>query len=722
MVKRPGFIIERDAKELTALRPEIQTLADSERDALGFLPAKAFEEAIGRGRLIAAVVEEEGVRVFAGYLLHSGVFPNAKIQQIAATSAFRKKGAASALLKALVSELERLGFMSIRADVASDLPAALAFYENNGFERMLVRAGGKARGRAILIHSRQLETESLFTHASTKAGSTTDLGIRHRNFGEVPVFAVDLNVYFDLVRQRNQSEHARRLFGEALGHTIRLVVADEFVTELRKTSNMRLADPVLQMALQLPRLPKPDTLELDAIAARVYDIVFVRPKAKGLGTDQARSDAKHLAHAIISRASVFIARDGSILNGQNELLATFGIDIATAEEVLDLLPIEPPALNFAPLHGEGFQPSSIEAVQLSAHLFDANVASAFISEFAGPQSSTTFVRREAIKFDNRIVAVGAVHLPKGVDPIARMIVHVRHEHHDAELFADYLLDAFVRLSCGNAPVAIELVHLPGQSIVNRLAIARGFHRSAGASTFSKVAIGRPMTAATWTASVQQVRRRTGLVLPDTLSALSSGGEIDIRTPKGASARISAVALEDVLGPTILVWPGRNGVMVPISRVYADELLGTAVQPNLGFVVNRNAAFLSLRGYVNAPRTAKQMRAGAPIIFYESKRKGNGRGAAVAVARIVNSVLMAKSQLDAKSDRRLVVDCVDDFSATNDVLVTTFDNLMVFPTPVGFNTLKSLNAVGGANLVSAVSLSSEQITSILTNGWTGGRDR
>jgi hypothetical protein len=127
-MRRPVVIIERDAEALTSLLPEIRSLADSEKDALGFLPAKAFEDAIGRGRLIAAIVDDRGSRSFAGHLLHSGVFPNAKVQQIGVVSNFRKLGVASSLLKALVSELERVGFLSIRADIASDLSNALTFY------------------------------------------------------------------------------------------------------------------------------------------------------------------------------------------------------------------------------------------------------------------------------------------------------------------------------------------------------------------------------------------------------------------------------------------------------------------------------------------------------------------------------------------------------------------------------------------------------------------
>lgn len=720
-MKWPRVIIERDVEALTPLLPEIQALADSEKDALGFLPAKAFEDAIERGRVLAAIISEDGSRTFAGYLLHSGVFPNAKIQQVAAVRVFRKAGVASALLKALVSELERIGFLSIRADVASDLSGALCFYTSNGFEAVLERVGGKARGRKIIVHSRQLDTDNLFSFAAVQANPPTDLGLRHRNPGESPVFAFDLNIFFDLVRQRGQSELARRLFGAALGHTIRLAIADEFISELRRTTNGALADPILQMALQLPRLPKPDASALGEVADRIYDIVFVKRNAKGRGTQQAKSDATHLAHAAISHAAAFITRDGPILNARNELLSTFGIDIATVEEVLDLLP-DPDSSPPVALRGDGFELGPIDIAQLSAYFADVGIPTPIVSEFARPESSAEFTQREVIRCDGRAVAAGVVHVPKGIDSVARMIVHVRHEHRDAELFADHLLSTLIRTSSRGAPVTIELIHLAGQSIVNKLAAVRGFQRHGNSPAFSKIAVGRPCSASTWPAVVHQVRRRTGLVLPDVLPVTSAGTEIAIQTPEGATVRTSPAVLEDLLGPTLLVWPGRDGVIVPITRPYADELLGTAVQSNLAFISNRDAAFLSLRGYVNSPRAASKMRVGAPIIFYESKGKGSGRGAAVAVARIINSVLMAKSQLNPKSDKRLVIDNPDRFSSTGDVLLTTFDNLMAFPTPVPLDALKRFDAVGPTNLVSAVSLSSDKIDSILACGWSSGKIR
>jgi hypothetical protein len=195
-------------------------------------------------------------------------------------------------------------------------------------------------------------------------------------------------------------------------------------------------------------------------------------------------------------------------------------------------------------------------------------------------------------------------------------------------------------------------------------------------------------------------------------------EISFVSPGGASFAYPASQLTDLLSPTIVIWPGRNGVIVPIAKTYADELLGTAPQHAFGFVEAKDAAFLARRAYVSAPRNVPLMPVDGPILFYESSRTG-GRGAVVAVGRIVDCTLLPKVELSADSRRRLVVDDVDAFSATDDILVTSFDNLFPLPVPVPLRYLKAIGAAGTANLISAVSLSGEKVTQVLTQGWLRG---
>jgi hypothetical protein len=77
---------------------------------------------------------------------------------------------------------------------------------------------------------------------------------------------------------------------------------------------------------------------------------------------------------------------------------------------------------------------------------------------------------------------------------------------------------------------------------------------------------------------RQTRRRTGVRLPETppdATAINAGYEV--HSPDGKPITVRLTELEDALGPTILVWPGREGVIVPIAKNYADDLLGTGNQ-------------------------------------------------------------------------------------------------------------------------------------------------
>ena len=104
------------------------------------------------------------------------------------------------------------------------------------------------------------------------------------------------------------------------------------------SQNKRTEDPILQLALRLPRMPEADRHQLHNLQHQMHDLVFIQHQVSGAGKPQAWSDAKHLAHAALARASAFITRDGAILGSRGELLRRFGIDVLSVEELLMTLP------------------------------------------------------------------------------------------------------------------------------------------------------------------------------------------------------------------------------------------------------------------------------------------------------------------------------------------------------------------------------------------------
>jgi hypothetical protein len=386
------------------------------------------------------------------------------------------------------------------------------------------------------------------------------------------------------------------------------------------------------------------------------------------------------------------------------------------DEFVELLPSDEPNREHGRLKGTKCETKTATIGDAKAYLVAQGVSDALIAEYLPSAAALQRTSLHGIFEDAEVVAVGIYRAPASVDAPTRMLVHVRPDHVACEAFAEHLLDEAIRESCHSGPVTIELRAIPGQSTVNRAAKLRGFLPAANADVLIKVALGRPLTPNTWTSIARQTRRRTGLALPDTLPdarAVQSG--LAVRGPDGSAITVQLSALEAALAPTLIAWPGRDGVIVPIAKSFADDLLGTADQ--LYMFGRPNAAFVGLRTYFNSPRTAQMMRSGVPILFYESKRSA-GRGAIVAGGRIVDATIVAKEQVSDELLRRAVVEDLDPLSTSSDVLATSFDSLIRFPNPVALDTLRQLGAAGPSNLQTTTALPNAQLAAILDRGWSG----
>lgn len=718
-VGNPLYRAERTEAALLSAVKIIRKLADAEKEALGFIPEAAYRDAIMRQRLIAMCRVNDISSDIVGFVLFSGIFPHARIQQLVVAKEHRRSGVASALINEVVSHLESLGYLSITAAVASDLVEAQLFYERNGFERRRSIAGGKARKRTIVLRSRDLDTESLLSGLDPLKGasaSAIELGLRKRSAGHAPLYAIDLNVLFDVVRagSRPRAQLAERLIGAALAHKIRLAIAPEFIVELKRNTTGIESDPILRLALQLPRLASIDEGEAAALTQVVHDIVFAVPGASSAGTVQALSDARHLAEAAIARASAYVTSDQQILAARDILLSRIGIDVATLDEFAALLPADLANPPKADLKGINHVVTSTDPGVVRGYLSDRSILSSLIEEFVPLVSHLTNRSMYAIFEDDQVVAVAVLVAPIAIDGVFRALVHVRPDHVSGEVFADHLVDRVCRDACRSSPAAVELFSPAGQSLVRRSAMLRGFLPTSTGDGLIKVALGQPVTPSNWANLAKQTRRKTGLRLPERVpdsSVLRVG--LEVQRPDGTKAIVRLAALEDALSPAILAWPGRSGVIVPIARNFADELLGTGSQ--LPLFGNPEASFVTRRVYFSSPRAAGLMRPETPVLFYESKRSG-GRGAVVAVARIVDATVMEKGQVPGGFLRRAVVEDVDRLSASDEILATSFDNLLAFPAPVLLETLRSLDVVGSANLQTATPLTDSGLCAILERGW------
>lgn len=701
--------LEIDTERVRPLLDGVLRIANSEKEALGFIPHGAYDDAARQRRLIVATGRNSEV---TGYILYGGVFPHARVQQIGVKSDRRRTGIASLLMKELLGRLEREGFLTVKAKVASDLPAAQAFYSKHGFETAITVDGGESRQRKIVVRLRHLEAPSLLDAGGNAIDWNTTavpLALRRSPAGEIPFYVIDLNVLFDLVRERDRSADAHQLFSAALSHQLRIAVAGEFVEELRRTSADASSDPLLRLALQLPRVPKVDEGELSSLATTVHALIFGRSKAGNSGSAQSLSDARHVAHAAIVRAAGFITSDQTVLAAREALLENFGIDVAGLDELVSLLPSEPITASGS-YSGAGFVCRQLSCAEAEASLRALGAESALLDEFCRQDGLNRRTERFGVVENDEVIAVGAISHPHAIDSQTRLLVQVPQNHRSSDLFAEHLIELGLKHAAKDHPASIELQRLPGQTVVSRVAKAKGFTQANEA--LSKIALGRPLTISNWSALRTQVRRRSGIELP---TAEDCSDIVVLRDATGQSHRMPLEQLEDLLAPTIVASDKRDAVVVSIQKRYADELLGTSEQTPFSFMESRPAAFLSRRAYVSSPRNAPHMRAGRPILFYESERSG-GRGAIVAVARIVDVLLQPKSAVSEDHLRRLVVDDVDEFSSSSDVIVTTFDNILTFPRPFARRDLANINAIGSSNLQAATPMTPENLNKVLDAAW------
>ena len=307
----PPLVISDSAEDVRPLIGQIRQNADAERDAFGFLPESAYESAAQAGHLFVALRRNNGNQHLIGHILFGGRFPHLRIHQLHVAKNFRKAGVARSLINYLVSFAERIGYMDIMARVASDLPANKA-WEQFGFGVVRTLPGGTTRNRTINVRVKYLNTPTLFGYydgTPVKGLPSIGRGIP----GYVPVYAIDLNVFFDFVKQRSRSEQVGQLIAAALDNMLRIVVTEEFAVELKRNHKPDTPDPLYEFALQLPTISRPDSNTVQSLSKELADIVFPERAKMNALTIQDNSDLLHLSTAIFHTATGFVTSEKAIV-------------------------------------------------------------------------------------------------------------------------------------------------------------------------------------------------------------------------------------------------------------------------------------------------------------------------------------------------------------------------------------------------------------------------
>lgn len=701
---------------------QIRTNADAERDAFGFLPESAYESAAQAGHLFVALRWNNGDAHLMGHLLFGGRFPHLRIHQLHVAKNFRKTGVARSLISFLVSFAERIGYMDIVARVASDLPANKA-WEQFGFGVVRTLPGGTTRNRTINVRIKHLNTPTLFGYyegAPVKGLPAIRRGIS----GFVPVYAIDLNVFFDFVKQRSRSEQVGQLIAAALDNMLRIVVTEEFAIELKRNHKPNAPDPLYEFALQLPTISRPDSNTVQSLSKELADIVFPERAKRNALTVQDNSDLLHLATAVFHTATGFITSEKAMVAQADPIMKKFGVQIVDVDAITRLLQASQARAatveyRFA---GKDLRISELTEQLRSNFISIAEKVSipAVTRGLVWPNQLLSLHSRSiAVSLDGTLIAAAVWTCSSRLHDVLCPTIIADEDHPAIESAIDALLLALSGEAVANGPGLIHLEIPHAHTITREITLSLGFTETSsttpGMGSYQRLALGKLITEKNWCSLRTLITDKTGVSIPDTLAALdSAGAKVSLSNKAGTPFQIAFEDFETALYPALFLLGSRKYVIVPIRRTFADQLLNTAQQMSL--LPSNAAAMFHERVYYRTARNLSLLSPGSIIVFYESGRN-SGRSAAVAIARVRDTAQVPKSEVAAVLLRHGVLNEneIGKLSKGEMIASTVFDGVIRFPKPIPRCLLKQLGAIDGANLVTARQLTVTQVTAIAKNG-------
>ena len=710
--------IVTDPNEVKNYVDEIRRLADANRTALGFLPASVYRESAMKGDLWIDVDRTRKVR---GYLLFGGRFPRLRVSQIFVRPEFRRSGTARTLLEKLRDYGEKHNYLTITARVARELEAN-RFWEACGFF-VTDRIPGEAKRRPLYKYALELDAPSLFPGEPFHAADSTRIRFPGPRLS-TPSYVIDLNVFFDVLRNRDKGESSLVL-SMGLNSEVRLFVTSEFVKELKRHAADHQPDPVLDLARSLPTLPEVNPEAAKPLVEGLRTLLWPSIPKTGRRAVNDASDLSHLASCIHHKVYGFITRDEAILQHAADLRRMHGISIASPADFSDLFDddaarhettlaiIDRQDIEIADLdernrketeeflHGLGVDPDQVRSCLES-----------------GPTQHPRL--RRIVSVGSRRVGVGSWKHP-GPGRAADLHLYVDEKQPNSERAIDRLfLESSMYGGVDGRLLRFDLHASRRQEKTREVAVNIGFRppKDEGDSpgALAKVSFRGVVGVGNWSSFRRDLKATTDCELQEDVpswSAVSDTGIAMNTGQRGSPVTISPFDFETLASPCALILPGRTAVMIPIRKKYAGLISSTGRQRSL--LPDKEAAFRLERAYFLAAGKHGLLPKGTIVVFYVS----SPRSEAVALARVTFSDTLTKTQAVTKLGRQGVLSEKDiDRKADRrgEIAAFTFDNLLKFQTNVSYQDLKRDGCVSGANLVTAQRLNHRELRRIVSRAF------
>ena len=559
---------------------EVRKWGDANRSVFGFLPASAYTEAAMKGHLWIAI--DRSTKKLRGHLFFGGRYPHLKVFQVHVLPEHRSEGVAGRLVGAFKKYGEGNSWLTIRSRVASDLEAN-KFWQASGFR--IVRQAREKSERTINVYELELDVPSLFGRRQFPRAFSGDASSQiayARPLLETHSYVIDLNVFFDAVRQRDAGESAF-IFSSALNGEIRLRVTSEFRKELERRSPDVSDDPVLEFARALPALPEIPPRKLECLIENLKDTLSVADTRTGKWAANEQSDLVHLASCIHHKALGFVTRDARILRHTRTLLEKCKLRVISP---LDLSESFGEVDTYQPEFSVAVGKEEIKIASLDeshdaeaeSFLREMRIDEADISYCLAAGTTQSPRTRLVVRTGEGIVGIGSWEARVSSSLNAIAYLYVDEANWNAEKAIDHLLESMTNRGHLGQFLACDLKLGQGQSRTREVAIRRGFQPIRGeevdaSQILRKVSHRGAITSDDWESFRKDFKEATGVELPHSMpkqDELANTGIV--LNSKGGPTTCSYFDFETLVSPGSIICPGRSGVIVPIKEKYARELL------------------------------------------------------------------------------------------------------------------------------------------------------
>lgn len=716
----------RSSKDVEPYVLKVAQWADENKQSFGFLPSGSYAEAAARGRLWIAT---DDAGELLGYLFFGGRFPNISITQLFVTPSARSKKIGCRLVDELKKYAEQTGVQTISARVAADLEANV-FWEKSNFLLLRQVQGGQTTNRTINVRFFEVPQSSLWQSNPDRA-NLNNAFLDARPPSIVPNYALDLNVFFDVVKGRVEAESGARLIGAAMANRLRVCVTSEFVEELMRHTRDVSEDPVLSFAKNLPTLPHVPSDLLNPKIADLRSIIF--PDAGRSVSRKANDDSDliHLAICIHHKTSAFVTREKAILRSAEELERRFQLEVVSPADILQAEYEGSTNRDSINAHVDG---GSFRLEMMSeAHRSSVEI---FLKSRVGLNDQDTqrvldpgtdhSSRSRLIAFaDEELVGFCSYSRSTLTKCEVSAFIAVDECRNAAQQFVDHVLQRISHEAPSNLPALILLKTHDAQQLVISTALDRLFVPQERKSSdcfvsLRRVAFRGVLTPGSWEGFRRKLDREFHTSLPEKcptfLEAKNTGIPIFYAGASEAKPRRLS-NFETFYAPLLMALPGRAGALVPIREAYAHELLQLPIT-QMSLLPSKEAQLRIERAYFGKPGFEKAFARDGLVVFYVSGQGQRGKEA-VGVARVTYAgkvpVIKAKQEFFRYGvlEQQTLEEIVN-----KDGLVGmfTFDSFTPFSSRVSYDDLLRMDCIGGANLITAQKLSDSQLLKVIQAGF------